>query len=126
MSDIEKLELPNVEGLKVSITNANTIRLAGVLSTPDPRQTVGAFFEALHQAAIFDKVSTVEVNVRELSFVNSSAIRLFVDWASRISATPEAQRYTVHFLTSRRVTWQRTSFNVLRSLAPEAVRVTSE
>jgi hypothetical protein len=126
MSDIQELELPQVEGLSVKVTGPNAIALSGVLSTPDPRQTVGAFFEALHHAAVADGVSSVEVNVRELTFVNSSAIRLFVDWASRISSTPEAQRYQVHFFTSRQITWQRTSFNVLRSLAPQAVQVTSE
>jgi hypothetical protein len=126
MSEFEKLELPQVEGLNVKLDGPNAVSLAGVLSTPDPRQTVGSFFEALHRAAVADGVSSVEVNVRELTFVNSSAIRLFVDWASRITSAPEAERYQVHFLTSRQITWQRTSFNVLRSLAPEAVQITSE
>jgi hypothetical protein len=126
MSQIETLELPQVDGLKVTLDGPNAISLSGVLSTPDPRQTVGAFFEALHAAAITDGVSSVDVNVRELTFVNSSAIRLFVDWASRITSAPEDKRYQVHFLTSRQITWQRTSFNVLRSLAPQAVQITSE
>ena len=123
MSEIQNLSVPKLEGFTIEFAGESGITLAGVLSNPDPRETVGPFFEALHKAAVSDHVETVDVNLRELTFVNSSAIRLFVDWVGRLSAdNPE---YVLHFLTNRRVTWQRTSFDVLRSLAPKAVRITS-
>jgi hypothetical protein len=126
MSEIRKLEPPKLKGLTITVGSPNAVSMAGVLSVPDPRQTVGAYFESLHAAALADKVGSVELDVRELTFVNSSAIRLFVDWATRISALPDEQRYRVHFLTSRHVSWQRTSFHVLQTIAPRAVEVTSD
>ncbi len=125
MSEFDQLTPPAVEGLDVKLTAPNAVSLAGVLSTPDPRQTVGVFFEALHEAAVADRLSSVELDLRELTFVNSSAIRLFVDLASRINSMSPDRRYQVHFLISRQITWQRTSFNVLRSLAPESVQITA-
>jgi hypothetical protein len=59
------------------------------------------------------------VDVRELDFVNSSAIRLFVDWIT----WAESAKYTLLFHTSADTSWQRISFSVLCSLAPNHVRV---
>lgn len=126
MSTFDKLTGPKIEGFSAVAQGPHTVSLAGVLSIPDPRETVGVYFEALHKAALADRLTTVELDVRELTFVNSSAIRLFVDWTSRVAAEAPERRYKVHFLISRRITWQRTSFNVLRSLTPNVVELTAE
>jgi hypothetical protein len=55
--------------------------------------------------------------VRTLEFVNSSALRLFVNWISRA----QSGGYKLTFVIDRSVTWQRLSFSSLRSLAPESV-----
>ena len=59
------------------------------------------------------------VDVEALSFVNSSAIRAFVDWISRAAHAG----YTLAFKTSASVTWHRLSFSVLKSLAPATVEI---
>ena len=67
----------------------------------------------------------VTVDVRKLTFVNSSAIRLFVDWATWVR-DQEPDAYVIRFRTDRRITWQRTSFSVLQSLAPNAIVIDAE
>ena len=57
-----------------------------------------------------------------LTFVNSSAIRLFVDWATWVR-NERGQRYTLRFITSRSVTWQKTSFAALMSLMKEVLAI---
>ncbi len=51
------------------------------------------------------------VDVVDLKFVNSSAIRLFVDWATAVknAGTP----YRLKFKGKRAVAWQRTAFMAL-------------
>jgi hypothetical protein len=59
------------------------------------------------------------VDVRGLQFVDSSAIRLFVDWISRATEAG----YRIVFLVDSAVTWQRLSFNVLKSMAPDTIEI---
>jgi hypothetical protein len=67
-------------------------------------------------------MSSFTVDVRSLNFVNSSAIRLFVDWISRAHAA----RYKLVFLIDRSITWHRLSFSVLKSLSPGFVELVEE
>jgi hypothetical protein len=73
----------------------------------------------MHQSILSSKFPVFTVDVRELSLVSSSAIRLFVSWISRA----EASGYRLVFLVDRTVTWHRLSFSVLQSLAPKTVEV---
>ena len=52
----------------------------------------------------------------------SSAIRLFVDWATWVK-NERGQRYTLRFITSRNVTWQKTAFMALMSLTKEVLAI---
>ena len=65
------------------------------------------------------KTPAFAVDVQALRFVNSTAIRAFVDWISRAAHAG----YTLAFKTSASVTWHRLSFSVLKSLAPSTVEI---
>ncbi|HEY4159517.1 MAG TPA: hypothetical protein VGM29_15515 [Polyangiaceae bacterium] len=122
MSAFEKVTLPSLESLTVEITGPATVVLKGTITCKDPAADLGPFVRAMHEAMIADRVAELRVDVSGLSFVNSSAIRLFIDWTSWIKAMP-AKRYKLQFATTRRVTWQKTSFLALQSLAAEVISV---
>jgi hypothetical protein len=106
MSHLSKVEIPVLHSFELSITPPSSVTMSGTIAIPDPGQELS-------------------VDVRGLTFVNSSAIRLFVDWSSWVGAARE-RGYVLRFRTDRRITWQRTSFAVLQSLGGKAVSVTSE
>jgi len=66
---------------------------------------------------VSSKRPSLTIDVRPLSFVNSSAIRLFIDVASRA----QSAGYALVFDIDSSITWHRLSFSVLKSLAPGCV-----
>ena len=122
MSRLDHVTAPQLETLRVQITPPSTIMLAGTITSKDPGADVGPFLRAVHEAALSDQVSELRVDVSKLSFVNSSAIRLFVDWAGWIKASKNGS-YKLLFATNRHVTWQKTSFLALKSLAEDILSI---
>lgn len=125
MSALQRVGVPELDNFGVQI-QPPAVQLSGVIAVSDPGRVLGPFFAALHRAATSDKLPVISVDVRHLTFVNSSAIRLFVDWATWVRNAPAHEAYVLRFRTDRRITWQRTSFSVLQTLAPNAIVVDGE
>lgn len=122
MSQIEQLVVPTHESLGIEVVAPDTLLLKGKITSRDPASEIGPFLRDVHEAAKKDGLSVLKVDVTELSFVNSSSIRLFVDWATWLK-TEDEPTYVLRFLTDRTITWQRTSFVALTALAKEVVTV---
>ena len=122
MSNFSTVSVPKAESVAIQVTAPNQVKLSGTITQKDPANDLAGFFKALHTAALADKLSEVRADVSGLTFVNSSAIRLFVDWATWVK-NERGQRYTLRFVTSRNVTWQKTSFMALMSLAKEVLAI---
>lgn len=122
MSKLKDVKLPDLDTLKAELLPPGTLRLGGTIACQDPGRRLGDFFKSVHQAATEDKLAEVCVDVTELTFINSSAIRLFVDWAIRVR-DDAAHRYTLKFQINRQITWQRTSFTALMSLTGGVLKI---
>ncbi len=122
MSQFTAVPVPKAETVSIQVTGPNQVKLSGTITQKDPSNDLAGFFKALHTAALADKLAEVRADVSGLTFVNSSAIRLFVDWATWVK-NERGQRYTLRFVTSRNVTWQKTSFMALMSLAKEVLAI---
>jgi hypothetical protein len=122
MSHIEAVAPPKLETLSVQFVSPATLVLKGTITCKDPSAELGPFMRSIHEAVVADRLAELRVDVSGLSFVSSSAIRLFIDWTGWIEASP-TNRYKLRFATSRRVTWQRTSFLALQSLAENSLSV---
>jgi hypothetical protein len=109
--DIETLELEWVRNAE--------LRLAGTLSSTTAQAEFAKHLDGLHAHVIASKLPSFTVDVRSLNFVNSSVIRVFVNWISRA----ERAGYRLVFFTDRSITWHRLSFSVLKSLAPATVEI---
>lgn len=99
------------------------LRLSGQLSMHDPSAVIGSFFTQAHRAALEGRVREMSVDIRGLRFVNSSAIRLFVDWFARIEGLPPESRYQVVFVADTSMSWQRSTLHVFSSMFQGVVRV---
>jgi len=122
MSKFSAVKIPKTESVVISLTEPNQVKLSGTITQKDPSHELAGFFKALHTAAVADALTEVRADVSGLTFVNSSAIRLFVDWATWVK-NERGHRYTLCFVTSRNVTWQKTSFMALMSLAKEVLSI---
>jgi hypothetical protein len=122
MSQLERVVPPRLETLRARVAAPSGIVLSGTITSKDPAAEIGPFLRAVHEAVLADHLPELRVDVSALSFVNSSAIRLFVDWAGWIKASQNGS-YKLRFATSRQVTWQKTSFLALKALAEDILTV---
>ena len=125
MKALEDLAPPTLSGVSIDIKPPDAVALSGTITTRDPAEVLEPFLRDLHAWVIEAGLREFYVDVSSLTFVNSSAIRLFVDWATWVKTEPTERRYSLNFLTDKQITWQRTSFMALQSLAGEVVSVTS-
>lgn len=112
----------SVESLEVHFSEPDLLVLKGVLSTPTAQTEFKRLLQELHTELVSARAQVFKVDVRALTFVNSSAIRAFVDWISRAAHAG----YKLSFATSSGITWHRLSFSVLKTLAPESVEILEE
>jgi hypothetical protein len=125
MSNLSRIDVPQLASFELSISPPSSVAMRGTIALADPGLLLGGCFRKIHESALADGLSELSVDVRALTFVNSSAIRLFVDWSSWVSlARPHG--YLLRFRTDRRITWQRTSFAVLQSLGGKAIVLDAE
>jgi hypothetical protein len=122
MTDISAIEVPRVEGLGIEFILPATIKLSGMITRNGSNQDLAGFFRTVHSDAISRGLREVFVDVSRVTFVNSSAIRLFIDWASWIKSD-QSPPYILRFVTSRRFTWQQTAFTALTALMKDVLVV---
>ena len=115
MLKTDRLKVPDLVGVKVAFTDRG-LALSGTITAKEPDKVLGIFFRAVHEQVLAEKLKEISVDVRALTFVNSSAIRLFIDWAIWVSQQ-KGPTYLLRFIRSPQVTWQRISFPPLAQLA---------
>ena len=108
-----------IETLRLSLVDETDLVCSGALRSDTAHSLFNQHLEQLHARILTKKLSSFTVDVRGLDFVNSSAIRVFVNWISRA----EVGRYKLIFKTDRTITWHRLSFSALQSLAPQTVEI---
>ena len=108
-----------IESMRMRLVRVGELQMDGTLNSPTAQAQVSRHLNELHTHVVREKLGSFTVDLRALRLVNSSAIRLFVDWISRA----EASQYKLVFVTDRTVTWHRLSFSVLKSLAPGCVEI---
>ena len=99
-----------------------TLRLEG---TADLRvkESLDAILAAVHAAALGATTANVDVDLRQLEFMNSSCFKAFVTWIGRIQELDTKQRYHVRFLSDPAMLWQRRSLHALACFATDLIQI---
>ena len=101
----------------------DSVAMRGTLAMRDPAQTVLPALQRLHRAVIEGGLREVQLDVRQLRFVNSSAMRVFFNWLRWIQQEPADRRYKISVISDPTVSWQRLSLPTLRGRAPEVLEL---
>lgn len=123
MTNLENVDIPQIPAVTLTIDPSGALTLTGTIATRDPAEGIAPFFRSVHKANVADKRKSFKIDLSALTFVNSSAIRLFVDWVTWVKSEPEENRYKVLIAMNPQITWQKTSLGVLKSLAPSIVEL---
>jgi hypothetical protein len=97
-------------------------RLAGTADLA-VKKTLDDFLAGLHTAAQSDRAEEVEVDFRDLKFMNSSCLKGLVTWICTVQELPPASRYRIVLLSSPEMRWQRRSLHALWCLATDLVTI---
>jgi hypothetical protein len=124
MSDAQTIATLNSDGVTVTpLLQGNTLILdvAGAIEMRDPGDVLNPYWNMIDEEARRRKLKRVEVDMRDLSFMNSSGILTLVRWITKAKSHPATDAYQLVLKYDRNVTWQRTSIPTLAKLAPNIV-----
>jgi len=102
------------------------IVVSGTVEMRDPGELLNPYWDRINGEVIKRHLKRVEVDLRELDFMNSSGILTLVRWIARVRTQPAESAYQILIRHDRNVTWQRTNVPVLAKLAPSVVLVADE
>jgi hypothetical protein len=117
--------LLDVEGVRIEakiVGDQVSCSFRGQITSRQPDAAIAPYLRRVHTEAVRVLAQRVIVDVTELSFVNSSGIRLFVDWAMW-AKNDGKKAYSLVFRTKEQVTWQRMTLVALTALAPDVVEI---
>lgn len=118
----------NAEGVQVRPQMANGVMrvvMSGAVEMREPGDLLNPYWTAIDDHIRSGGVKRAELDLRDVSFMNSSGILTLVRWITKVKNHDPAQSYQLVLQYDRNVTWQRTSIPTLAKLAP-AVVVSSE
>ena len=98
------------------------VRLIGTADT-GVREQLEEFFTQLHAEAVRLNTPEVVVDVRELEFMNSSCLKVFVAWLAQLRELQAPVQYKVRFRSNPTLLWQRRSLAALSCFAIDLVTI---
>lgn len=104
--------VPAVHETKMRLT------MSGAVEMRDPGEMLNPFWTRIDLEARNRHLQSVEVDLRDLNFMNSSGILTLVRWITKLKVS---NAYRLVFQYDRNVTWQRSSIPTLAKLAPNVV-----
>lgn len=119
---IEPIAGPDFKAEAESVDRTLTLKMEGNADL-SVKVSLDKFLSAVHAVASKYKLQEVTVDVRRLEFMNSSCLKCFVTWLSKIHANAPSEHYNVAFISSPTLYWQKRGLNALACLAPEMVTV---
>ena len=118
------------EGLQITPQagdDSMRVVVSGAVEMRDPGDVLNPYWNAVDEQARERSLRRVELDLRDVSFMNSSGILTLVRWITKLKGIQLKGEpvYQLVLEYDRNVTWQRTSIPTLAKLAPAAV-ITSE
>lgn len=79
------------------------------------------FIDRLHDATMKAGLTEISVDMVDLTFINSSCLKVLVSWVYKVDTT--GRPYRIELVRDTRMHWQKGSLDTLRRLAPAVVNV---
>lgn len=95
------------------------VAMSGAVEMRDPGDVLNPYWTLIDEEARRRNLKLVELDVRDLNFMNSSGILTLVRWITRCKTQHDGYKLVLQY--DRNVTWQRASIPTLAKLAPNVV-----
>lgn len=120
-SSSDSSALHEVEKCQIVIVGPHHVALRGEIEMRDPVAAVGPHIRKIHEGAA--GTSELLVDLSALRYVNSSGLRIFLDWLGWLTAEPPERRYRLRFRLSESSSWQAAAFPAIEMLGGEMVAI---
>jgi hypothetical protein len=124
MSDLTAIQPLSAEGISITPQihdEALRLKMSGAVEMRDPGELLNPFWTNIDETVRSRGIKRVEVDMRDVNFMNSSGILTLVRWITKAKTHAPDAAYAVVLQYDRNVTWQRTSIPTLAKLAPKVV-----
>ncbi|MFQ3546991.1 MAG: hypothetical protein SNJ56_01535 [Termitinemataceae bacterium] len=125
---MNKLGIETIKQDKVAIEVQDTsegikVIVAGDIDMQDPSTLLDPLFEKVHNGAIASGLKVVDLDVTNLTFLNSSGIKAIAKWIMKLASTEAGKKYQIKIIQNKAIAWQATSLQTLTFLVPGSVNV---
>lgn len=121
MSELSSLKIDTLTVTPKQDGPVLRVAMTGAVEMRDPGGVLNPFWSRVDEDLKARGTKRVEVDLRDLNFMNSSGILTLVRWITKAKSHPPEDAYQLVILYDRNVTWQRTSIPTLAKLAPNVV-----
>ena len=112
------------DGGRVSLqVDGNVVTIHGEIDQVSPKLFLAPFFEEIHLAAEQENLHEVKVDIRELHFLNSAAVKEFIAWVFKRNRMPPDKKYVLNFVYDSSILWQRVTMPTISHLDAEFIRL---
>jgi anti-anti-sigma factor len=98
------------------------VEMSGNIDVKNVRE-VGTTMVALMNELEKRGIHEVRVDLKHLYFLNSSGLKLFVTWITRVGEMLPAKRYQIVLVANSNLQWQKRSLGALQALDPSLVHL---
>jgi hypothetical protein len=99
----------------------NVVTIQGEIDQLSPKLFLGPFLGEVHAAAEQEGLHEVKVDIRELHFLNSSAVKELIAWVLKRNRLPPGKKYVLDFIYDSSILWQRVTMPTLSQLDSDFV-----
>ena len=101
--------------------DGNVVTIRGEIDQASPKLFLAPFFEEIHSAAVQEGLHELKVDIRELHFLNSAAVKELIAWVLKRNRLPPSKKYVLEFIYDSSILWQRVTMPTLSQLDPDFV-----
>jgi hypothetical protein len=114
-----------LEELRVTASVRGAAARLVLAGTADTRaaEALGEMLKKLHTRCTEAGVLEVEVDLRDLEFMNSSSFKAFVSWITAVRELDRGKQYKLTFQSDNGKHWQRRSLGALSCFAIDLITI---
>lgn len=115
------VEPVNHGGICLEFTG-NRVVLKGMLDDENPGVFMEPFIDKVHDSIIEQGLKSITIDITELAYLNSSAIKEIVYWVLKQKNLTDQEVYTITFLCNSQFLWQESSISTIIFLNPDYIK----
>jgi len=111
--------------LQIHVAQADAHMVVTLVGAAEGRgaDELGKALASAHEQAVAAAVREVVVDLRDLEFATSSALKAFVTWLQGVHELAAEARYRVVFQSTPRHPWQGRSLHALKAFAGDVMEI---